>query len=187
MKSVFGLFTRYFLRGLLVVAPIGITLWILWHVFVLVDQLLPLPGSMARGVGFALVVVLVVLVGLLTSNYLARELLAFSDRVFERLPLVKLLYHSIKDLTQAFVGGKKTFDRPVVVELAPDVRVIGFVMRDDLSHLGLEREVAVYVPQSYNFAANLVLVPRSRVRAIDRPASEVLAFVVSGGLTSVSA
>jgi uncharacterized membrane protein len=187
MKSAFALFTKYFLRGLLVLAPIGITLWILWCVFVLVDQILPLPDTWARGIGFVLVVLLVCLVGVLASSYLATRLLTLSDRLFERLPLVKLLYHSIKDLTQAFVGGKKTFDRPVVVELANDVRVVGFVMRDDLRELGLERDVAVYVPQSYNFAANLLLVPRTRVRPIDRPASEVLAFVVSGGLTSVSA
>lgn len=177
-------FVRYFLRGLLVTAPILLTAWIVWEIFRRVDRLLPLPDTYAPGIGFVLVVVLITLIGLVASNYLAAKALQTSERIFERLPFVKLLYTSIKDLTEAFVGEKKTFDRPVLLELVAGVQVIGFVTRDDLAELGLTERVAVYVPQSYNFAANLLLVPPSRLTPIDKPASEVMAFVVSGGVTS---
>jgi uncharacterized membrane protein len=177
-------FLRYFLRGLLVTAPILLTGWIVWEVFRRVDGLIPLPEQVAPGIGFALVIALITLIGLVASNYLAAKALQASEQLFERVPFVKLLYTSIKDLTEAFVGEKKTFDRPVLLELVADVQVIGFVTRDDLAELGLRERVAVYVPQSYNFAANLLVVPPARLTPIDKPASEVMAFVVSGGVTS---
>ncbi|HEX6882598.1 MAG TPA: DUF502 domain-containing protein [Planctomycetota bacterium] len=176
-----------FLNGLLVLAPVGVTAWILVALFRAIDELLPLPDTVAPGIGFALVVGIVIAVGILTSNFLAAQALALSDRVLARVPFVKLVYSSIRDLTEAFVGQKKKFDRPVLLRLADELEVIGFVTRDDLEELGLSERIAVYVPQSYNFAANLVLVPRTRVRPLDKPAGEVMAFVVSGGLTSAGA
>lgn len=176
-----------FLNGLLVLSPVVVTGWILWELFVLVDGLLPLPKTVAPGIGFALVVAAVIAVGILTSNLLATQFVALSDRLLGRVPFVKLVYTSIKDLTEAFVGQHKKFDRPVLLTLGPELQVIGFVTRDDLTELGLADQVAVYVPQSYNFAANLVIVPKERVRALDKPAGEVMAFVVSGGLSSLIA
>jgi uncharacterized membrane protein len=185
-RTLLRVLVQAFLQGLLVLAPVAITLWILWRLFLLVDDLLPLPETVAPGVGFALVVAAVMLVGVLTRNLLAAQALELSDRLLARVPFVKLVYGSLRDLTEAFVGQKKKFDRPVLVSLGAgiDARVIGFVTRDDLSDLGLAGSVAVYVPQSYNFAANLLVVPAENVRTLDRPASEVMAFVVSGGLTS---
>lgn len=185
-----GTVLKYFLRGLLIVIPVVTTLWILWKVFDIVDRLLPLrelvPGYAVPGVGFVIIVLLVTLVGILTTNLLAAQALALADRIFARLPFVKLLYSSIKDVTEAFVSEKKKFDKPVLLSLGEGVgaSVIGFVTQEDLAEFGLRDRVAVYVPQSYNFAANLLLVPRSRVTAIDKPSSEVMAFVVSGGVTS---
>ncbi|MSR62410.1 MAG: DUF502 domain-containing protein [Planctomycetes bacterium] len=175
---------KYFLRGLLVLAPFGLTLWFLWWIFERIDQLLPLPEYVAPGVGFVAVVTIVVAVGALTSNFILSQAIDVSDRLLGRVPFVKLVYNSLKDLTQAFVGQKKRFDQPVVVEIAAGIRMLGFVTRPDLSDYGMPDEVAVYLPQSYNFAANLLIVPRSRVQPLDKPASEVLAFVVSGGLAS---
>jgi uncharacterized membrane protein len=188
MKPALRSMLKYFVRGLLVLAPIALTLWILWRIFLLVDGLIPLPDLpyLGRGVGFVLVVALVTFIGLLTTNLLAAQAIQFGQQLLGRLPFVKLLYNSIKDLTEAFVGKKKLFDQPVLVTFPGDVQVVGFVTRADLSELGLEDRVAVYMPQSYNFAGNLLLVPRTRVQPFRRPASEALAFVVSGGLTSAT-
>jgi uncharacterized membrane protein len=188
-RTVLRLLAQSFLNGLLVLAPVAVTLWILWKLFRFVDELLPLPATVAPGLGFLLVVLIVVAVGFLTSNFLAAQALELSDRLLARVPFVKLVYNSLKDLTEAFVGQKKKFDRPVFLALGAEseVEVIGFVTRDDLADLGRKDRIAVYVPQSYNFAANLLIVPSNRVRAIDKPASEVMAFVVSGGLTSAAA
>lgn len=188
-RTALRVLIQSFLQGLLVLAPVAATLWILWQLFRFVDDLLPLPATVAPGVGFALVCLIVVGVGFLTSNFLAAQALEISDRLLARVPFVKLVYTSIKDLTEAFVGQKKKFDRPVFVSLGEglETEVIGFVTRDDLSDLGRQDRIAVYVPQSYNFAANLLIVPAARVRPIDKPAGEVMAFVVSGGLTSATA
>lgn len=185
-RTALRLLMQSFWNGLLVLAPVAATAWVLWQLFRLVDGLLPLPQTVAPGVGFALVVLIVMAVGALASNFLAAQALALSEHMLSRVPFVKLVYTSIKDLTEAFVGKHKRFDRPVLLSLGDglDAQVVGFVTREDLSDLGIAERVAVYVPQSYNFAANLVIVPRARVRPIDRPASEVMAFVVSGGLTS---
>ena len=184
LRSVF----KYFVRGLLVLAPIALTSWILWRIFLVVDGLIPVPDLpyLGRGVGFVLVVALVTFIGLLTSNLLAAQALGAGQRFLGRLPFVKLLYTSIKDLTEAFVGQKKLFDQPVLVAFAGGAQVVGFVTRTDLSELGLADRVAVYVPQSYNFAGNLLLVQRERLQPLDRSAGEALAFVVSGGLSSAS-
>jgi len=182
--------TRYFLSGLLFVAPVGLTLYILYAAFTGIDGWLqPLERRLLKGtipgLGFAVVLLGILLVGFLASSFLTRRLFRLVGRLFERLPLVKLLYTSIRDLLDAFVGEKKRFDRPVLVRPVPgsEARVMGFITNDDLTSLGLAGEVAVYVPQSYNFAGNLVVVPRSAVTPLEAEAGAVMKFIVSGGVS----
>jgi uncharacterized membrane protein len=100
------------------------------------------------------------------------------------MPLVKLLYTSLKDLIRAFVGDHKSFDRPAAVLLTPGgVRMLGFVTRDELYALGMPGHVAVYFPQAYNFAGQLLVVPIESVELLDVPSSEVMTFIVSGGIS----
>jgi uncharacterized membrane protein len=105
----------------------------------------------------------------------------------ERLPFVRLLYNSTKDLLNAFVGEKRRFDAPVLVSMSADgaIRTFGFITQQSMEKLGLTEDVAVYFPQSYNFAGQLVVVPAARVSRLDAQSSEVLAFIVSGGVTDV--
>jgi uncharacterized membrane protein len=112
-RTALRFLVQSFLNGLLVLAPVALTAWILWVLFRSIDELLPLPDTVAPGVGFALVIGLVIAVGILTSNFLAAQALQLSDRLLARVPFVKLVYTSIKDLTEAFVGRQKRFDRPV--------------------------------------------------------------------------
>ncbi|HET6681441.1 MAG TPA: DUF502 domain-containing protein, partial [Gemmatimonadaceae bacterium] len=107
--------------------------------------------------------------------------------ILERLPFVRLLYSSTKDLLNAFVGEKRRFDKPVLVRLAAgaSVRVMGFVTQDTLDRLGLADHASVYLPQSYNFAGQLIVVPVADVEPLPVASSEVLAFIVSGGVTDV--
>jgi uncharacterized membrane protein len=98
-----------------------------------------------------------------------------------------LLYSSTKDLLSAFVGEKRRFDKPVLVEIVPGsaARAFGFVTQESLEGLGLPGHVAVYFPQSYNFAGSLVVFPVDQVRRLDAESSAVMAFIVSGGVTDV--
>lgn len=186
-------FLRYFLRGCLVLAPLALTLYIAWMVFSTVDQLLPVG---VPGLGFVVTVVLITLVGFLTSNVVGKAVLDQTEKLFTRVPLVKLLYTSIRDLINAFVGDKKRFDKPVAVTLLPGSGAValGFVTRESLHHLAahggaadraLSAHVAVYFPQSYNFAGNLLLVPRDQVQALELPSADVMAFIVSGGVSGM--
>jgi uncharacterized membrane protein len=176
----------YFFRGLVLAAPVAITLYVCWLIFSTVDRWLGLP---IPGAGFLITIALVTLLGFFASNLLTRGAVSVLDRLLNRLPFVRLLYSSTKDLLNAFVGEQRRFDQPVLVALTPDgaIRALGFITRDSLGALGLEGDVAVYLPQSYNFAGNLVVVPASRVKPVDRESSEVLTFIVSGGVTGLAA
>ena len=188
-------FLRYFLRGCLVLAPVALTLYIAWLVFTTIDQLLPIG---IPGLGFVLTVALITVVGFLTSNVVGRAIVDEAEKLFSRVPLVKLLYTSIRDLINAFVGDKKRFDRPVAVSLLAEggAMALGFVTRDSLHYLATQGGsqpadrsfsdyVAVYFPQSYNFAGNLLLFPKSRVRVLELPSTDVMAFIVSGGVSGL--
>lgn len=174
---------NWFFQGLIVTAPIVLTLYICWLVFRRIDSWLGVP---IPGVGFLVTLVLITAVGFLASNLLTRSLVRAVDAVMKRLPFVRLLYSSTRDLLNAFVGEQRRFDRPVLVTLAPGggIRALGFVTQEALERFGLERDVAVYVPQSYNFAGNLLIVPREQVAPITAESAEVMAFIVSGGVTS---
>lgn len=174
----------YFWRGCLVLAPVGITVYIAWLVFTTIDRILPVG---VPGVGFALTLVLITLVGFLTSNVIGKAVVRETEKWMARVPLVKLLYTSIRDLVGAFVGDKKKFDRPVAVTVLPgsQVKALGFVTRESLAPLDMREHVAVYFPQSYNFAGNLLLFPRDQIEALSAGSADVMAFIVSGGVSGL--
>jgi uncharacterized membrane protein len=182
---------KYFLHGLLFLVPVGVTIYLFCRAFIAIDDLLGIRihGKIIRGMGFLIVVAGTTFIGFLASNFLTKRILRMVERLFARLPLVKLVYSSLKDLIGAFVGDKKGFDRPVTVTLFPgsDARVAGFLTRTDLEPLGMADTVAVYVPQSYNFAGNLLFVPRDRVTPLKLDPSKAMALIISGGVARASA
>ena len=175
---------NYFLRGLVVVVPLALTLYVCTVIFTTIDSWLGLP---IRGVGFVLALVLITFVGFMASGLITRSLIGALDRLFERLPFVRLLYSSAKDMLNAFVGEKRRFDKPVLVSLNAEgsLKILAFLTSDSLGTLGLVDQVTVYMPQSYGFAGHILVVPSSRVERIDADAAEVMAFIISGGVTQV--
>lgn len=176
---------NYFFRGLIVLAPAVITVWVFWQLFIVVDKWM---GLRIPGAGFAITILLVTLFGFLTSNVLARWFVALMDSTFNRLPIVRLVYSSTKDLLDAFVGEKRRFDRPVVVETGADgvEKAFGFVTTEAMSRFGLEDHVTVYLPFSYTFTGVIRVYPTRNVRPLDTDSSELMAFVVSGGVTEAT-
>jgi uncharacterized membrane protein len=186
--------SRYFLQGLIFVTPIAVTILIFAKIFILIDEpvgnlVTKVVGRDLPGVGFLAAIVLgtfvLTVIGFLCTNFLTGRLMKFVERQFARFPLVKLLHSSIKDLMGAFVGDKKKFDKPVFVTLVPgsDVRAVGFVTRKSMVAWGMAEYTSVYLPQSYNFAGNLIVVPTERIQPIDLPSGDVMKFVVSGGVS----
>ena len=180
MKRLF----RYFVQGLILTVPAVVTGYVCYQLFDRIDSWLHLP---IPGAGFILTISAITLIGFLGPNFLSKPLVDGFEAFIERLPFVRLLYHSTKDLLNAFVGEKRRFDKPVIVALSADgaLRGFGFVTQESLDALGLADSVAVYFPQSYAFAGNTIVVPSSRVTRLEAVSSDVMAFVVSGGVTEV--
>lgn len=178
MRKIAG----WFVRGLLVTAPVALTLWTTWAVIRWVDRLL---GISFPGAGLVVTLAAITVVGALASTFLARGLLSWVEDLMESLPLMRLLYTSTKDLLGAFVGDQRRFTKPVRVAVSADgdVSVLGFVTAESLQELGVKDHVGVYLPQSYNFAGQLLVVPANRVSPLEADSAEVMAFIVSGGVS----
>lgn len=192
---------RFFFQGLLILLPAVLTVYLVYLIFTALNEtvfsavgsLLAYffpklePGLTATLLGTLVTLAVITATGMAGSLYLGRYLMGYIDRFLERIPLVKLLYNSLKDLFHAFFGEKKSFDKPVLVYLTADrqIKVMGFMTNENLEGFGLEDDVAVYLPQSYNFAGNLIIVPRAQVVPLEQvSASKVTTFVVSGGVST---
>ena len=175
--------SQYFLQGLLFLVPLVVTIYVIYWVFVKIDGVLSFP---VPGVGFIVTAVGITLVGFVASNFLTRNIVHLVDKVFARLPLVKMIYTSIRDLVNAFVGDKKSFNRPVqvIIDKESNLRILGFATRDNLDAIGIRDSMAVYLPQSYNFAGNLIIVDREQVRPLAADPGEVMKLIVSGGISA---
>jgi uncharacterized membrane protein len=173
---------RNFFEGLLILVPVVATLYVAWLVLETIDGWLNIP---IPGVGLLVTVVLITLTGRYASTVFVQKSLDVMERLLIRAPFVKLLYTSLKDLLEAFMGEKRRFDQPVLVSLMPGgyAEAVGFVTRTDLEFLGLLDYVAVYLPQSYNFAGNVFIFPKAQVSPLEAESAEVMAFIVSGGVS----
>lgn len=175
---------QFFLQGLLILAPITITGFLLYWLFDKIDSILR-PFINIKGLGFIIIIGFVVLVGWISSNFLMSSILRFFDYWIERTPGVKFIYSSVKDFFGAFAGDKKKFDKAVLVNIfSEDVWIIGFLTDEELEKFELGNEfVSIYVPQSYNFAGQLYIVPRTKVKKINRLSSgEAMKYSVTGGV-----
>ncbi|MBV7533490.1 DUF502 domain-containing protein [Chitinophaga sp. sic0106] len=189
---------RYFFQGLLILAPIGITALTLYWAFMTIDNLIPkdlIPGDSAfsilrfKGVGFVVVLLLVVSVGYLSSSFIIGRIFDLFDHLLERTPFIKYIYTSIKDVFDAFVGEKKKFDHPVLVQVyGVDVWELGFITQSDVTNFGLEGYMAVYVPHAYAITGKVFMVPKEKVKQLTNiSAGDAMKFAVSGGVTNITA
>ena len=176
-------FINYFLKGVVFLAPLAFTIYVCVRVFTTIDGWLGVP---IPGVGFVVTVLLITFFGFLAQSFLTRSALNLVERLLNRLPFVRLLYSATRDLLNAFVGEQRRFDKPVLVAPYPGgvARALGFVTQESLTSLGLDGHVTVYLPQSYNFAGTLLIFPTSAVTPIAADSADVMAFIVSGGVTT---
>lgn len=181
---------NYFLQGLLYIAPLGITAYIIYAVFTFLDGLLQdlLLRSFAikiPGLGLLTLVLFLVFVGFLGRTIIADPLRKVFTNLIARIPLLNFIYSAFNDLFSAFVGKEKKFSQPVLVRvnLNSDLEKLGFITEENLELLHLKDKVAVYFPHSYNFSGELFIVPKANITPVDINASEVMKFVVSAGVT----
>jgi len=197
MKKIAGALLNYFVKGLLIVVPLGAAFFLIFWAVRSIDTALNLseilwPQSKTSksvyipGLGILNVLVIILIAGILVTNVVTDPIKRWFNRWLARLPLFNFLYSSIKDLTEAFVGEEKKFNEPVIVEINEfGLKKIGFLVQKDLSSLKLDGQVAVYFPYSYSFAGQVVIVGADKVKSIDRSAADMMKFVISGGVSGL--
>ena len=183
---------RYFLQGLLYLAPTAITIALVYLIFTRVDSgmrsliekffHIDIPG-----IGILVLVVLITLLGFAGQSILFRPIRRLIDNIMARAPFVKLIYSSIKDLMSAFVGSEKKFNKPVLVKvnMISNLEKMGFITQSDLSELNIKDKAAVYFPHSYNFSGEMFIVPVEHITPLEIAPAEAMKFNVSGGVTKV--
>lgn len=176
---------KYFLKGLLFIAPITITIYIILMALRWVDSLIP--AIEIPGLGFAIIISSITVIGFIVSTFVSKSISDYIERWIIKIPLIGLIYSSLKELMGAFVGEQKKFSKPVIVTMDSEgiLRRLGFITQDDLSNLGMEDMVAVYFPHSYNFSGNFYFVPRKHVKPIKVSNTHYMKFIVSGGMTAI--
>ena len=162
---------KYLLQGLLVIAPIAVTIYAIYWVVSTVDNWLPIFRQPVKdfeghtigyevknyGLGFVIVIVSVILIGYLSSFFIQSRIFSLFDKWLEKTPGVKYIYSSVRDFFEAFAGEKKKFDKPVLANVDDtDVWRIGFITQKDMTHWGLQNYVAVYIPMAYSIAGKFI-------------------------------
>lgn len=191
---------QYFFQGIIVIAPIAITIYVVVWLFNLVDNFLPdilfalfpkwmtAPDGSLRtipGLGFLMVVIIVTIIGFISTSFFVSRILSFLNRVLEQTPGIKYIYSAVKDFLEAFGGNRKKFDKPVLVSVdATDTWRVGFITQHDVTQFGLDTHVAVYVPLSYALTGVVYFVPKEKIKPLDNMnGAEAMKFVISGGVT----
>jgi len=182
MKHSYKKLIKYFFRGLLFVVPITLTVYVIVLIINFLDNLIPFPFP---GIGIIMMVSFIIFVGYLASMFVTKPLFDQMERWLLKLPVVNILYTSIKDLMSAFVGDKKKFNIPVIIRFSEYVYRLGFITQEELSVLNEPGMVAVYLPHSYNFSGNLYIVAKANTRVLQNVNStDVMKFIVSGGVSN---
>lgn len=181
---------RYFLQGLLLTAPAGITIFIAYAVFETIDE--PIRNLVydiihirIPGIGLVIVFLVITLLGLIGQTFILRPLKNMLENFLKKVPIVKLIYTSLNDFLSALVGEKKKFTKPVLVKvnLISDLEKMGFITTSDLSDLNIKGKVVVYFPHSYNFSGEMFIVPSEHITPLNIPPSEAMKFIVTAGVT----
>lgn len=189
MKRLF----KYFIQGLLLLGPLAVTLYTVYLMFTYVDRLIGDPlkehyNLDIPGLGIVILFISLTVLGLIGQTIIVKPFTWFTQRLLKRLPLLNVIYTSISDLFTAFVGKEKKFTVPVRVCMDKQNNIwrIGFITEKNLEEFGMKEMVAVYFPFSYSITGEMIIVPESSVEPIQISPSEVMKFVVSGGVTKVN-
>jgi uncharacterized membrane protein len=185
MNQLAGRILRYFFSGTLFIVPIVATAYFIFVSFQWLDNRLNLPYP---GVGFAIIITFITLVGYLSTNYIFKTVGGWFDRGMNKIPLVKLIYATVKDMLGAFVGDKKKFNKPVLVRINKDNNLfqIGFITQSDLTDINLPDMVAVYFPHSYALSGIHYFVHKENITPLNIHGTAAMKFIVSGGVSGFS-
>lgn len=183
---------KYFFSGLLVVIPISLTVYILYKLIELTDKLYPiayLPFYLP-GVGIILTFCIILLIGIITTNFLGKKMISLGERIIDRIPLVKAIYNPIKQIFEAiFSMEEKSFRRVVLIEYPrKGIFTMAFVTgiaKGEIQKKTKSRVLNIFVPTTPNPTSGFYLmVPEEDVTELDLTVEEAFRLIVSGGMAS---
>ncbi len=186
---------NYLIKGLLIVVPIALSVFIVFWAVTTVDSWLninnilgvnPITGSNRNipGLGLGLVIAIILSAGIFVTYFVTEPMFNWFQRILNKFPLLNFIFSSIKDLTEAFVGDEKKFNNPVLVDVEGGMKRIGFLTQNDLTKLNLPDDVIVYFPFSYSFAGQVYIVGKDKIKPLNISAAEAMKLVVSGGVSN---
>lgn len=187
---------QYFLQGLLIMAPVAITISFIYWAVSTIDSWIPiftysdkqgLVHVQNYGIGFILIIGILITVGYFSTFFITSRIVSFFDKVLEKTPGIKHIYATTRDFFEAFAGANKKFTKHVLANVDDnDVWRFGFITREDMQDFGLTDYVTVYIPMAYSVAGNVYVIPKNRVKMIENiTASQTMKFAVSGGVTDI--
>ena len=176
-----------FLKGLLVVLPIILTIAILiWFLRLLIGILhLNELGFGAMTLYVLGGIALITGIGKLAEGVVAQQVLSFIEGIIEKAPGLSWIFGTTKDVTKAFVGDEKKFTKPVRVKVTDYMWRIGFLTEEDLDEIGMPGYVTVYLPMSYAITGQVIVVKRESIEPIDADSGDIMKFILSGGVTEI--
>lgn len=194
-------FRIYFFAGLLVIIPLALTVYVVWNLFIAIDGLLATPVSQAiyraldivpkyrtiPGLGFIALILVILTVGFFARNYVGKKLLSFGDAVLGRIPVVRHIYTTFQQISQAFLADhSETFKRAVLIEYPrKGIYSIGFVTQDTRGMVQSKLPddvVSIFLPTTPNPTSGFLLfVPKKDIVLLNITVEEALKLVISGG------
>jgi uncharacterized membrane protein len=182
----------HFVQGLIVLAPVVITVFVFYRLFIFFNNTFQFPKIINPYLDPLIIpigiIVFVYLIGRLSASILFTPVYVRLEKGVERVPFIRVVYSAVKDLSSAFIGNKKKFNHPVlvIVDKANDIKQIGFVTQSDLSNFDISAEyISVYLPFSYGLNGKLIIVQKDSVKPLDITPAEAMKFIISGGVTHV--
>lgn len=184
---------KNFFNGILVFVPIILVIFVIYKTFMFLDSLLgdvlrtQLQEDYIPGIGLLFTILLITLIGWLSTKFIIRKIIHLFDFTLDRIPVVKTIYSVIKDTVHSFLGEKKSFSKVALITMpGSEMKNIGFITSEDMEQFyhPLKDHVAVYIPQTFQVAGFTFLIPKERVEIIDVKAEDAMKFVLSGGMAS---
>ena len=189
MKRIF----TWFMQGVILVAPLAITGYIIYLIFNFTDGLLrdilgKWLGVQIPGLGLLAIFLILTSLGFASKYLITSQVHKLARQLLIKAPILRVIYSSLNDLFSAFVGKEKKFTHPVLACINKENNLwkIGFMTRRSMEEIGMPDLVAVYFPHSYNFSGELYLVDTKNIKELDMPSAEAMKFIVSGGVTNVN-
>ncbi|MEC3876992.1 DUF502 domain-containing protein [Chryseobacterium salviniae] len=185
-ENIANSFLKNFFQGLVIIGPIGLTMFVIWYVVTSIDNIIPSLAKEIPGLVFISTILCTAVLGYLGNKFVVgRFFFDAMDRLLEKTPGVKHIYTPTKDVMSSFVGDKKKFNHPVWVKTneSPEIWRIGFLTQKEMADVEKHNYVAVYLPHSYAISGWVIVTEEKNIKpVVGMTAASAMKFAVSGGV-----